>query len=108
MYRAMGSKRANSVMGFPNYRDLVLDWTMGRSWGSSYTVIPVWNMATRSSNFIKELIFHWARGSQYASSCFTEILNSCIGSVKQFISRKGYCWEHVVVAASSLFQWFET
>jgi len=108
----------------------VVGWSMGQTLSTGDTIVPAWNMATRSNNISKELIFHSDRGSQYASSCFTDILKGYNGSVKQSMSRKGNCWDNAVAesffkslkvewvynqryrfrseAELSVFQWIET
>ncbi|XHP73135.1 hypothetical protein KCTC52924_00874 [Arenibacter antarcticus] len=76
------------------------------------------------------VIFHSDRGSQNASSTFTDILKRYNGSIKQSMSRKGNCWDNAVAesffkslkvewvyahsynlkseAELSVFQWIET
>lgn len=80
----------------------VVGWSMSQNLSTGNTIVPAWNMAVRSSNITKELIFHSDRGSQYASYRFTDILKSYNGSVKQSMSRKGNCWDNAV--AESFFK----
>ncbi|TLP74168.1 IS3 family transposase [Maribacter sp. ACAM166] len=108
----------------------VVGWSMGETLNTSDTIIPAWNMAVKSNNITKELIFHSDRGSQYAGHRFTNILKSYDGTVKQSMSRKGNCWDNAVAesffkslkvewvykhsyglrseAELSVFQWIET
>ena len=46
----------------------------------------------RSPDRKTELIFHSDRGSQYASSHFSQVLNEC--SIQPSMSRKGDCWDN--------------
>ncbi len=80
----------------------VVGWSMGQNLSTDDTIVPAWNMAVRSNNIKKELIFHSDRGSQYASYRFTDILKSYNGSVKQSMSGKGNCWDNAV--AESFFK----
>ncbi len=90
------------------------------------TIIPAWNMAVKSNEITKELIFHSDRGYQYA----TDILKNHKVLIKQSMSRKGNCWDNAVAesffksikvewvykhsyslrleAELSVFQWIET
>lgn len=108
----------------------VVGWSIGETLNTGDTIIPAWNMAVKSNNITKELIFHSDRGSQYAGQRFTDILKSYGGSVKQSMSRKGNCWDNAVAesffkslkvewvykhnyslrseAELSVFQWIET
>ncbi|KKK90046.1 hypothetical protein LCGC14_2727000 [marine sediment metagenome] len=108
----------------------VVGWSMGQTLSTGDTIVPAWNMAIKSNNITKELIFHSDRGSQYASSTFTDILKRYNGSIKQSMSRKGNCWDNAVAesffkslkvewvyehsynlrseAELSVFQWIET
>ncbi len=103
---------------------------MGQTLNTGDNIIPAWNMAVRSNNITKELIFHSDRGSQYASYSFTDILKSYNGPIKQSMGRKGNCWDNAVAksffkslkvewvynqnyhlrseAELSVFQWIET
>lgn len=58
------------------------------------TIILAWNMAINGTKITEQLIFHSDRGSQYASTNFTNIIKSYRGLVKQSISRKGNCWDN--------------
>ena len=97
---------------------------------TSDTIIPAWNMAIKSNDITKELIFHSDRGSQYASYGFADILKNHNAPIKQSMSRKGNCWDnalaesffkslkvewvykhsysHRLEAELSVFQWIET
>lgn len=108
----------------------IIGWSMSDNLSTQATIIPAWNMAVKSNNITKELIFHSDRGSQYASYRFTNILKSYNGLVKQSMSRKGNCWDNAVAesffkslkvewiykhnyqlrseAEMSIFQWIET
>lgn len=78
-------------------------WVIGSSTLSTGdTIIPAWNMAIRSNNITKELIFHSDRGSQYASYSFTDIFKSHNGAITQSMSRKGNCRDNAV--AESFFK----
>ena len=104
--------------------------SMGQTLSTGDTIVPAWNMAIKSNNITKELIFHSDRGSQYASATFTDILKRYNGSIRQSMSRKGNCWDNAVAesffkslkvewvyahsynlrseAELSVFQWIET
>lgn len=108
----------------------VVGWSMGETLSTDDTIIPAWNMAVRSNDITKELIFHSDRGSQYASHGFTDMLKNHNGLIKQSMSRKGNCWDNAVAesffkslkvewvykhsyglrseAELSVFQWIET
>ena len=108
----------------------VVGWSMGKTLGTTETIIPAWKMAVRSSDITDRLIFHSDRGSQYASYEFTDILKEHNGPVVQSMSRKGNCWDNAVAesffkslkvewvyhqdfrlrseAELSIFQWIET
>jgi len=108
----------------------VVGWSMSETLSTSDTIIPAWNMAVKSNNITKELIFHSDRGSQYASYGFADILKSHNALIKQSMSRKGNCWDNAVAesffkslkvewvykhsyslrseAELSIFQWIET
>jgi len=79
----------------------VVGWSMSDSLSTLDTVTPAWDMAVRSNTIAKELVFHSARGSQYASGEFTDILKEH-PLVKQSMSRKGNCWDNAV--AESFFK----
>ena len=42
----------------------VVGWSMGETLSTDDTIIPAWNMAVKSNDITKELIFHSDRGSQ--------------------------------------------
>ena len=108
----------------------VVGWSMGKTLGTTETIIPAWKMAIRSKDITDRLIFHSDRGSQYASYEFTDILKEHNGTVVQSMSRKGNCWDNAVAesffkslkvewvyhqnygfrseAVLSIFQWIET
>jgi len=108
----------------------VVGWSMGQTLSTGDTIVPAWNMAIKSNNITEKLIFHSDRGSQYASSTFTDILKKYNGSIRQSMSRKGNCWDNAVAesffkslkvewvyahsynlrseAELSVFQWIET
>lgn len=58
------------------------------------TIILAWNMAINGTKITEQLIFHSDRGSQYASTNFTNIIKSYRGLVKQSMSRKGNYWDN--------------
>ena len=62
---------------------------MGKTLGTTETIIPAWKMAIRTKDITDRLIFHSDRGSQYASYEFTDILKEHNGTVVQSMSRKG-------------------
>ncbi len=72
----------------------VVGWSMGETLSTDDTIIPAWNMAVRSNDITKELIFHSDRGSQYASHGFTDMPKNHNGLIKQSMSRKGNCWDN--------------
>lgn len=78
----------------------VVGWSMGKTLKTADTVIPAWNMAVRSNDIAKGLIFHSDRGSQYAGRDFANILKG--HPVRQSMSRKGNCWDNAV--AESFFK----
>lgn len=108
----------------------VVGWSMGETLGTGDTIIPAWNMAVRSNDITKELIFRSDRGSQYAGYGFTDMLKDHNGLIKQSMGRKGNCWDNAVAepffkslkvervyehsygprseAGLSVFQWIET
>lgn len=108
----------------------VIGWSMSQTLSTEDTIIPAWNMAVKSNEITKELIFHSDRGSQYASYRFTDILKNHKAPIKQSMSRKGNCWDNAVAesffkslkvewvykhsyslrseAELSVFQWIET
>ncbi|RAJ15820.1 Transposase InsO and inactivated derivatives [Arenibacter troitsensis] len=108
----------------------VVGWSMSETLNTSDTIIPAWNMAVKSNDITKELIFHSDRGSQYASYGFADILKNHNALIKQSMSRKGNCWDNAVAesffkslkvewvykhsytlrseAELSVFQWIET
>ncbi len=80
----------------------VVGWSMGETLNISDTIIPDWNMAVKSNDITKELIFHSDRGSQYASYGFADILKNHNAPIKQSMSRKGNCWDNAL--AESFFK----
>ncbi|MEQ5792984.1 DDE-type integrase/transposase/recombinase [Muricauda sp. NFXS6] len=83
----------------------VVGWSMGKTLGTTETIIPAWKMAVRSNNITDRLIFHSDRGLQYASYEFADILKEHNGIVVQSMSRKGNCWDNAV--AESFFKSFK-
>jgi transposase InsO family protein len=80
----------------------VVGWSFSKDLTTENTIVPAWNMATKSNKITKALIFHSDRGSQYASSYFRAIIKSYNGLIKQSMSRKGNCWDNAV--AESFFK----
>ena len=83
------------------HRKLV-GWSMSQNLSTGDTIVTAWNMAVRSNNITKELIFPSDRGSQYSSYGSTYFVKSHNGSVKQSMSRRGNCRDKEV--AESFFK----
>ena len=79
-----------SVVGW-HLSDNMMDWD---------TTIAAFNKALKNRKIEPGLIFHYDRGSQYASDDFRKLIskNKCI----QSMSRKGDCWDNAV--AESFFK----
>ena len=80
----------------------VVGWAMSDNLSTKDTILPAWNMAVKSTEITQTLIFHSDRGSQYASTKFSNIIKSYNGLIKQSMSRKGNCWDNAV--AESFFK----
>ena len=70
----------------------VIGWSMSQTLSTVGTIILAWNMAVKSNEITKELIFHSDRGYQYA----TDILKNHKVLIKQSMSRKGNCLVNAV------------
>lgn len=63
---------------------------MSQTLSTNHIIIPAFNIIV-ASNTTKELIFHFDRGTQYASYKLTNSLKSYNKHLKQSMSRKGNC-----------------
>lgn len=84
----------------------VVGWSLSEDMTAENTVIAAWYAAVAARPITKKLIFHSDRGSQYACTRFTNIINSYGKKVKQSMSRKGNCWDNAV--AESFFKSLKT
>ncbi len=69
----------------------IIGWSMGTTITAELACRAL-EMAWQQRMPAKGLIFHSDRGSQYASRCYTELLQD--HGIKASMSRKGNCWDN--------------
>jgi putative transposase len=77
------------------YDRKVIGWSFSRSLKAVYITIPTCRMALRNIPTTQVLIFHSARGIQYACNEFRYLLSSN-RLVERSMSRKDDCWDNAV------------
>ena len=73
----------------------IIGWATSTTMTTKETIIPAWKMAISNRPVTqKSLIFHFDRGSQYASNNFRKEITK--RNVTQSMSRAGNCWDNAV------------
>lgn len=75
----------------------VIGWSLSSDMTTENTIIKAWKMAIVNRDPKAGMIFHSDRGVQYTSKSFRRMLQG--QGVVQSMSRKGNCWDNVVVEA---------